>query len=210
MGQGMIPGRLTMADRAAAADLLTEAFLDNPAHAYIYPDPAKRRRQLRWLMYVNLAGQLEVGQSFAEKTSDGAIAAMGFWHPPGSPKTSLLQLARFGFLAMPFVHGWPSFERMLKSVDELEERRGDGLVGRKSWYLNNMVVAAAHRGAGVGSRILRRQLGEVVDPSGYPASLTTQRAENVTFYAKLGFRVTDDRPIGHGSGRFTNWIMVYG
>ena len=34
---------LTSRDRDAAADLLTEAFFDNPAHAFIFPDPAHRR-----------------------------------------------------------------------------------------------------------------------------------------------------------------------
>lgn len=200
---------LTSHDRRAAADLLTDAFFDNPAHTFIFPDPAGRQERLRWLMYANLGGQFAVGRSVAEKSGD-AILAMAFWHAPGAPKTSLFQLARFGFLAMPFRYGWPAFERMTRSVAELEARRASALGGRESWYLNNMVVARAQRGKGIGTRMLRRQLADVVDPSGFPASLTTQKPENVSFYRRLGFEVGDEGWIGPHPAGFMNWIMVYG
>ena len=200
---------LTADDRDAAADLLTESFFDNPAHTFIYPDPKTRHERLRWLMYANLGAQLAIGQSFAERDEDGAIAAMAFWHAPGAPEASSAELARFGFLDMAVLHGTAAFERMIQSVAELERRRAYGLAGRESWYLNNMVVAPAWRGAGVGSRLLRRQLETVVNPSGHPASLTTQRPENVTFYERLGFVVTDSRPVSLGPASFPNWIMVY-
>ena len=168
---------LTRHDRHAAADLLTQAFFDNPAHAFIFPDPTRRQEQLRWLMYTNLGGQLAVEVSFAEKSAD-AFLAMAFWHAPGAPKASLFQLARFGFFAMPLKYGWPAFNRMTKTVAEFEKRRANGLGGRESWFLNNMVVAHAQRGKGIGTRLLQQQLADVVDPSGFPASLTTQKPEN--------------------------------
>ena len=83
------PAVLTHRDRHVAADLLTEAFFDNPAHAFIYPETARRRDQLRWLMYANLGAQLTVGRSFAEKDDSDDIAAMAFWLAPGAPKASL-------------------------------------------------------------------------------------------------------------------------
>lgn len=210
MNEDRRPAVLTQRDRSAAADLLTEAFFDNPAHTYIYPDPATRRPLLRWLMYTNLGAQLTVGQGFGERGPDDRLAAMAFWHAPGAPQVSLLQLARFGFLAMPFRQGWSRFARMTAMVEEVETRRLVGLGGRESWYLNNMVVDSAHRGLGIGSRVLRRQLVDVVSPSGRPASLTTQKLENVSFYRRLGFEVVDDGMVGEGAGAFRNWIMIYG
>jgi len=203
------PATLTHADRDAAADLLTEAFFENPGHVFIYPDARTRRERLRWLMHANLGAQLTVGTSFAAKTTSGEIATMAFWHAPGARKATPERMARFGFAEMADRHGAEAYTRMVLSVRELELRRLAGLRGRESWYLNNMVVASAYRGTGVGSRLLRQQIEEVVDPSGHPASLTTQRPENVTFYRRLGFEVTDDRPVEIGSASFTNWIMVY-
>ncbi len=197
-------------DQLAAAQLLADAFFDNPAHAYIYPDDETRQRKLEWLMRVNLNAQLDVGASFGERAADGSIAAMGFWHPPGAPSANLAKLAKYGFLAMPFLHGIPAFRRMLHVVDQIESRRVAVLEGRESWYLNNMVVAPAARGKGLGSEVLRAELRTRVDGSEAPASLTTQKIENVKFYKGLGFAVIDDRRVVDSNGEgFDNWIMLY-
>ena len=192
------------------AALLADAFLDNPAHVYIYPDETDRLEKLEWLMRTNLRAQLAVGIPFGEAAEDGSVAAIAFWHPPGAPKASLSTLARYGFFSMPFRHGPNAFLRMLQTVKIIEERRRAALEGRESWYLNNMVVAPAARGEGLGSRVMRRALRRHVDDSGAPASLTTQKLQNVRFYEALGFRVADDRPVGGASGAgFDNWVMIY-
>lgn len=110
---------------------------------------------------------------------------------------------------MPFRHGPHAFWKMLKVVSEIERKRAAALAGRGSWYLNNMVVSAEFRGKGLGSSVLRKQLAKVVDPSGFPASLSTQRPENVSFYMGLGFKIADDAPIGEPGNGFSNWIMIY-
>ena len=199
---------LTQKDMNAAAILLTDAFYDNPAHTYIYPNNLKRRGQLEWLMRTNLKAQFTVGQSFAKKDANGQIAAMGFWHPPGAIEANFFQLLRFGFFFMPFRHGMSAFKRMLHSVQEIEARRTRALRGRKSWYLNNMVVPSDQRGQGLGGETLRYQLETCVKPSAHPASLTTQKPENVGFYRALGFDVADDTPITDGEQEFPNWVMI--
>lgn len=196
-------------DRSALADMLTEAFFSNPAHTFIYPNEGDRYRKLRWLMATNLRAQLTVGTSFGARSHDGKPAAMAFWHPPGTPKASAVQLLRFGFFSMPFRHGLQAFQRMLKAVSEIERKRAVALAGRESWYLNNMAVSADFRGRGLGRSLLRKQLADAVDPSGLPASLSTQRPENVSFYKQLGFRVAGDGPIGEPDNGFSNWIMIY-
>jgi len=200
---------LTPKDMNAAALLLADAFHDNPAHTYIYPNPLKRRDQLKWLMHTNLKAQFKVGQSFAKKSANGQIAAMGFWHPPATAPASFYQLLRVGFFFMPFRDGMSAFKRMLHAVQEIEERRALALNGRESWYLNNMVVSSDQRGQGLGGKTLRHQLDTLVQPSGYPASLTTQKPENVSFYRALGFDVANDTPITDGEQAFPNWVMIY-
>lgn len=205
-----MPGAIAKSDQSAAAQLLADAFFDNPAHVYIYPDDQARRGKLEWLMRVNLKAQFDVGASFGERAVDGSIVAMGFWHPPGAPSANPAKLAKYGFLAMPFLHGVPAFRRMLHVVDRIESRRLAVLDGRESWYLNNMVVAPAARGKGLGSQVLRAELRMRVDGSGAPATLTTQKVENVNFYKGLGFAVIDDRRVEDSNGEgFDNWIMLY-
>ncbi len=200
---------ITKKDIVPASLLLADAFHDNPAHTYIYPNDLRRLEQMKWLMRTNLNAQLKLGQSFAKKTADGSIAAMGFWHPPGAPQANTLQLFQLGFFSMPFHHGIPAFKRMLHAVREIELRRARALSGRKSWYLNNMVVSQDQRGRGLGGETLRRELETWVRPSGYCASLTTQKPENVSFYRALGFEVADDTPIIDGRQEFNNWVMMF-
>jgi GNAT superfamily N-acetyltransferase len=205
-----MPDTIKKSDRTAAAQLLADAFFDNPAHVYIYPDDKTRRRKLEWLMRTNLNAQFDVGASFGKRAVDGSIAAMGFWHPPGAPTANLTKLAQYGFLTMPFLHGIPAFRRMLHVVDQVESRRLSALGGREDWHLNNMVVAPAARGKGLGSEVLRAQLRMRVDGSGAPATLSTQKTENVSFYKGLGFVTSDDRPVVDAKGEsFANWIMLY-
>jgi len=161
-------------------------------------------------MRVNLNAQFDVGASFGKRAADGSIAAMGFWHPPGAPTANLIKLAQYGFLTMPFLHGISAFSRMLHVVDQIESRRLAALNGVESWYLNNMVVAPAARGKGLGSEVLRAELRMRVDGSGAPATLTTQKVENINFYKGLGFSVIDDSRVEDDSGDgFDNWIMRY-
>lgn len=196
-------------DAVAASILLADAFHNNPAHTYIFPNDQKRREQMKWLMRTNLNAQLKLGQSFAKKSADGSIAAMGFWHPPDAPQANTFQLFRFGFFSMPFLHGMSAFKRMLHAVQEIELRRARALNGRKSWYLNNMVISPDLRGQGLGGETLRHQLETWVSPSGHLASLTTQKIENVNFYRALGFEVVDDTPITDDQREFQNWVMIF-
>lgn len=161
-----------------------------------------------WLMKANLGVQFALGRSFAVRDRSERVAAMGFWHPPGSPEASPALLARHGLLALPFRHGLETFRGTLKVINMIEARRKACLNGQPSWYLNNMVVRFDYQGRGLGSSILRRELSYVVDTSPFPASLVTQKPQNVTFYEKLGFQVTNAEPIAINGRSFPNWIMV--
>jgi len=200
--------KLSNQDQLEAAYLLTQAFWDNPAHTLIYPDPHTRFENLRLLMEKNLNAQFAVGNSFAKKSKDGRIIAMGFWHPPKSLKANLFQLIRFGFLSLPIRQGIQPFKRILNTSKQIEDNRNMALEGRESWYLNNMVVAANYRGKGIGGSLMREQLSAIVDPTNQPASLTTQKPENVRFYQSLGFEIRDETPIIDGNKECQNWIMI--
>lgn len=203
-----VPAVLSVFDVAECGKLLADAFFNNPAHVYLYPDANTRYARLLWLMTANLGVQYDLGRSFAARDTNGKIAAMGFWHPPGSPDASLFLLARHGFLALPLRHGFWTFWYMMKLIEIVEGRRRACLNGRPSWFLNNMVVRPDCQGNGLGSAVLGRELATVVDTSLFPASLSTQKPENVKFYSRLGFKVVNDEPVCVGGRSFPNWIMI--
>lgn len=199
---------LTHKDKEEACNLLVEAFFNNPAHTYIYPDEQTRIQKMTLLLDKNLNAQFRIGRSFANKDKTGRIVSMGFWHAPHAPKANILQIIRFGFLSVLFKHGSEAFRRVLLVSKQLEHKRLLALKGQESWYLNNMVVAENYRGQGIGKKLLQSQLSDVVDPSRQLASLTTQKFRNVQFYQSLGFVVADSTPVVDGENSFKNWIMI--
>ena len=198
-----------------AADLLVEAFYDNPAHVYIYmsSDESSRLKAIRWSLRRNLNLQAATGSSFALVESDKLpgereIKQMAFWHPPNSDSIGILSMIKEGLLTMPFRFGWGTFKRVLEVTGELDAIKDRVTTKNSVWYLNNMVVNKQLRGTGIGTKVLIKQLESVVEPSGFPAILMTQREANVRFYRRIGFEVVEESTIGTGKYKFINWCMV--
>jgi GNAT superfamily N-acetyltransferase len=201
-------------DFASAGSLLAEAFHDNPAHIYLFPDEGRRARTLGWLLRRNLEVQAPLAHGFcisraAESPAGRRVVAMGFWHAPGEPTVSPRALLRPGFLAVPLRCGLDTTRRMIEITGILEEEKRRAVGSTPVWFLNNMVVSKELRGSGVGSEMLGRELRERIDPTGQAAALATQRPENVSFYRRLGFEVAGFRErSGRHSPPFPNWTMV--
>ncbi|MGL5940884.1 MAG: GNAT family N-acetyltransferase [Waterburya sp.] len=207
--------QLTPRDFDRATDLLIEAFYDNPAHVYIFmsSNESKRLKAIHWAFRLNLNLQASIGDSFALVESDKPpgereIKQMAFWHSPNSGSINLMSMVKEGLLTMPFLFGWRTFKRVIEVTEEFDAIKDRVTAKNPVWHLNNMVVAKELRGSGIGSKVLKNQLESVVDPSGFPTILMTQREVNVRFYQRLGFEVVDDSTIGSGEHKFTNWCMV--
>ena len=95
---------------------------------------------------------------------------------------------------------------MTKALDVVKTK---AIAHNQVCYLNNMVVAKELRGTGIGTKVLKNQLESVVEPSGFPAILMTQREANVRFYRRLGFKVAMESRVGTGEYAFTNWCMIW-
>lgn len=207
---------LTPLDFDCAAKLLATAFYDNPLHIYLFPNPTNRSKALYWMLSSNLNINLNsqnIGQSFALVEPNyppgrRQIRAMAFWNPPNSDNISLLSMVKEGLLTMPLRFGWGSLSRLFEVMEEIGAAKKQALNDTPAWYLNNMVVAPELRGTGVGTKILDEQLKQVVEPSGFPAILVTQREANVRFYQRLGFAVASESIIGKGENTFINWCLI--
>ena len=192
----------------SAARLLADAFFTNPAHTYIFPDADRRFSQLEWLLGSNLKLQPDLRASFCLVERE-AVQAMGFWTRSTAPRPRLLAKVRAGLLASPSRLGLAALRRAFEVTRGIDDQLGQTLGPQPFWYLNNMAIRSHLRGSGIGSRLLGEQLRIVsaIEPT-FAVALSTQRAENVTFYERLGFRVARDCTIGSGPGAFRNWTMV--
>ena len=193
----------------SAAELLAEAFFDNPAHRYFCPDDSRRLAQLVWLLGGNLHLQPDLSASFCLVDGD-VVQAMGFWTRSTTPPVGTWRKLRSGILEVPFRLGWTGMRRVFEVTAAVERQLERVMRHRPYWYLNNMVVRAELRGTGVGSRLLKEQLAIVAkaEPS-FAIVLATQRPENVTFYRRLGFESVLDEGVGSGPRAFRTWLMEY-
>jgi GNAT superfamily N-acetyltransferase len=208
---------LTPKDFDRAADLLAEAFFDNPSHTYIFSNPNTRLKLLQWGLKANLKLNLtppkNIGRSFALVESDRTtgirqIKAMAFWHPPESNSISLFHKIISGWAIAPWKLGRETYWRLMEVMSAIDSIKKQVLGDRSAWYLNNMVVARELRGSGIGTALLKDRLESVVEPSGFPAILMTQKEANVRFYQRLGFEIATKSIIGKDESAFTNWCLI--
>lgn len=204
---------LTPQDFDPAAVLLAEAFYNNPSHKYIFVDSSTRLGSLQWALKanlkLNLAPPTPLGESFALVETDQSsgirqIKAMAFWHPPECNSPSLVAKVLSGSLLEPFKFGRETCQRLSEIITAMDRLKEQVLAQNKAWCLNNMVVDRELRGTGIGTQLLSQQLESKVVPSGFPAILMTQKAINVRFYQKLGFKITHKSTIGKGQNAFIN------
>ncbi len=73
-------------------------------------------------------------------------------------------------------------------IIEFMSSRAHSLVSASAWYLSIVGVSPAAQGKGVGARLLKVTLTEA-DNADVPCYLETFGAQNLRFYARLGFQV---------------------
>jgi ribosomal protein S18 acetylase RimI-like enzyme len=178
------------------AAVLADAFGDDPALAWIFPDAARRPAQLRRFfdLILHAAPRLELAQLALDDA--GAIAGVALWRPPGAwalPLPTLLAnlprlIGCFG-LALPRTLG------LMGAMDHQHDRR-------PHHYLQFIGVAAAAQGRGLGGALLRAGLTRA---AGAPCYLETATPSNVGLYQAHGFGVRNQWQHGDAPPFWSMW-----
>ena len=180
-------------DRAAIAATLARAFGEDPATSFIFPDPARRAKQLPKL-FALLFDEDVHGMRLV--TAGGEAATL--WRPPGGNRTTRLDLLRE---AIPLLRTFgTAIGRALAVSDAIDAHLPQG----DYWYLHIAGCEPAQQGKGFGGAAVRSGL-EHIAGSGLPAYLETPLERNIGFYQGLGFEVTADWVVPKGGPRF--WSM---
>ena len=180
---------------AQHADILADAFLDDPFMAWIFGDHAARVAALpTWWAFIG-ANSPEGAELW--RIDDGAAS---LWHPPhhaGEPEPEPEpepaegddgeeeEPNPFVEMMLPFVGGrLPEILDMLGSGRELHP-------DEPHWYLLALGTRAATQGHGLGARIVRPVL-ERCDREGIGAYLESSNPRNIPFYHRLGFEIVNE------------------
>ncbi|MBJ7353788.1 MAG: GNAT family N-acetyltransferase [Thermoleophilaceae bacterium] len=191
----------TAADVPQLARALARAFADDPVAAWSCPPASLRPYVLERFHGARLRQLLDRGEVW---TTD-ELASAALWAQPGEWKTTAredLELASALFqrrsLARPSVlMRSPMVGIGLTSVERKHPAQP------QHWYLAVVGTDPAAQGRGLGSKVLSPIL-EQCDRDGVAAYLESSKETNLDYYARHGFRVTQEHRLPRGP---TVWAM---
>jgi len=170
--------------------VLSRAFRDNPLNVAVIGGGSARR------LAANACGTralLPVAQTHGEvwvaraagRVVGGLVSAppLRYPLPPPAPLARLRCLLGQGWRV---AGRWAEVFMALDALHPSEPH----------WYLGTLGVEPTEQGRGVGTALLRHWLARV-DADGADAYLETDRADNLAFYARAGFRLVQETEVLH-------------
>ena len=193
------------------ARVLTEALDDDPAYQYLFPEAALRQRGLYEFFASNLHMHLPFRCTHVLTAPDGELIGGVTVRPPGGIRVSPLVLVLQGLVPFALREGRGALRRLfwLKEAYETLEARASR--GEPHFHVHMMAISPELQGRGLGARLLATALRRSADAGSLrcPTVLTTHRPVNVTFYARAGFEVVDERRIAPpGAAAYTVWSLA--
>ena len=192
------------------AAFLAHAMDDDPAYAYLMPDPATRRRGLRDYFARSLRTHMPHRCTYL--ALDGSVASATVTvRPPGGIRISTLTMIRRGLLPFARAQGMAAVRRLFTLKDAYDRIEARLSAGRPHWWVHMMAVDPSRHGRGVGSALLASTLAATADArenAPLPVLLTTHNERNVTFYRRAGFEVIDVQELAlEGAAAYPVWGM---
>lgn len=185
--EGIAVREAVRADRAAICACLARAFETDPVSCFLFPREASRRQRLGSFYRFVLDLLSQHGAVYTDERVRGAAV----WRAPSPPSIRSLHAVRDGARMLL---------RLRSSVGRaftLEQIVGPARPVTPHWYLALIGTDPCEQGRGVGSSLLAPVLARC-DREQLPAYLESSKAENLPFYERHGFRVTEELRVPNG------------
>jgi GNAT superfamily N-acetyltransferase len=179
----------TIDDAPALAPTLARAFHDDPVAKYALPSDRRRPKQLARFYSERLRTLIEDELVFTDEDRRGAA----LWAAPDRWRTPLAELLRTRI----FTRNTPLFLLGGARVEHRHPRN-------PHFYLAILGVEPTAQGRGLGSQLLGPMLDRC-DREHVPAYLESSKAENVPFYERHGFQVTEEVDLLWGPKMWLMW-----
>ena len=177
---------------------LARAFYDDPVMVWLLPDEKPRTAQL-YRLFATMTRHHHLARGGVEVAYDGpGIGAAALWDPPNE-----WQETRWAQLAMTptFIRVFGARSMRGRAVQELMKRVHPE---EPHWYLGVIGSDPSVRGKGFGQVLMQSRLHRV-DAEHAPAYLESTKSENIPYYQRFGFEVTDEIVLPEGGP--TMWPM---
>lgn len=194
----------TLTDRELneAAAVASRAFYDDSYFRYLFPDDSVRARVQPMIFRTQLKHIGPLGKIATVRDESDAIVAVSAWMPPHSfPPSLRVQLAqlpgslRAFFRQLGALRVVGTYLRTLLKVHPKESH----------WYLMLLAVDPSRQRQGAGAILVEHGL-RFADTEGVGAYLETQKEENLAYYRRFGFELSETlRPLAGGPPYYTMW-----
>ncbi|HJU98075.1 MAG TPA: GNAT family N-acetyltransferase [Jiangellaceae bacterium] len=177
--------RLDPGEAREAGDVIAASHADYPGFRHVFPDAATRRRVLRPFMAATARDAAVHGYALVARSDDGMLGAV-LWMPPATFPLSGIRKARMtrGLLRVAVAAGssLPAFIRLGAALENAHPPE-------VSWYLQALGVHPRAQRRGVGGLLMAPALAQA-DEAGLPCYLQTSDPDNIDYYRRFGFEVT--------------------
>mgnify|MGYP001816005710 FL=1 len=171
--------------------LLAISFSTDPFVRWILPDARDLIHDSQRHPRRAYAPAFETGSVFVI----GDYAGAAVWLPPGAKADRSEEVAQSAGEAHDAHPAFPP------EFPELLEKSAAYCPAEPHWYLGLLAVDPAHRGKGLGSRLLTHCL-EIVDRDRAPAYLESTSPANLTLYERFGFERLAEVRVGTSPARY--------
>ncbi len=186
----------TAADRATLASSLASAFSDDPLFNWMAGSgPGKPFAPKGRIVFGAFLG-LELRRSEHLVFTDDDGIGVAIWKAPNDWKMANGDMLR-ALPAMLRAFG-TKVTRMIGAFNAIEKVHP----AEEHYYLEALGTHQDQQSKGIGSAVLRHMLDRC-DGEGMPAYLESSNPRNVPFYARHGFEVTGEIPVGKGAPTVT-------
>jgi GNAT superfamily N-acetyltransferase len=204
--------KLTTADVHATAEVLADAFADNPAYGWMHPRAAARVSDLRAFFERNLRWHSPLDLTWVA-TRGSRIVGTSTLEPPGGVRSGVQEAIAHWLVPTVRDQGLRTFLRTAAAGREFGGRYRALIKETRYYHLHAIAVAPAFQGNGIGSRLVAATLLEcdrLLARDSAPVVLSTQRERNLPFYQRAGFVLKADHQMGvrWGSRGFRTWFMI--
>jgi GNAT superfamily N-acetyltransferase len=181
-------------ERDALAGMLARSFHDDPVMSWFFPDDGRRMARSRRFFAMRLRQLQPQGETY---TVDGGAGA-AIWALPDEWRLSHWEELRMGLALMPALGRRVGVAmRGVELIDRAHPRT-------PHYYLAVLGTDPEAQGQGIGSALLQPVL-EACDRDEVPAYLESSKERNIDFYARHGFRVTDEVHMPDGPPVWSMW-----
>ena len=198
-------------DIHTVADMLTDAFMTNPAYSIIFKNKNQEKEGLRWVFKTSLIlnNHKQTLTRVIKEKDTGNIIGTFTLIPPQGVKNGIFIYLKIGIPGFISKFGLKTFMRMLGLDHCNKSALKESIKASEYYYLSMVVVQEEYRGRGIGTYAIKYVIQELIasNLSCHLIGLTTQLPENVTFYSRLGFDLLDEGFIEFEGDRYYNYNM---